>query len=246
MSQEAPPLRNSPDPPDRLLSYDFVALTLAAAFGFCNIAVFYGLSAYLEKIGLDPAWRGAVIAAEPLAALLARPALSLRLTPRRALDTARISLAALGVALVCYQFASGIPALIAVRLFHGLAFVCLVSAVTVLLTKVVTPRFAGRAFGLFSLSSLAPYAVMPPLMEWLLSRGGNEARAYAWTALLTLPALVMLLPLGRRLGRASFPDQDGWRPTIRSLRENLGHRPVALSWERIFLSSRASRRCIFS
>ena len=85
---------------------------------------------------------------------------------------ARFSLAAIGLALPCYLFAKTIPELLVVRVFHGLAFVCLVSAIMTLLSKVVPPRFAGRAFGLFSLSSLVPYALMPPLTEWLLARGG--------------------------------------------------------------------------
>jgi len=216
------------DRPERLLTYDFVVLTLAAGLGFCNIAVFYGLASYLEKLGVDPAWRGTIIAAEPLAAFLARPFLSVWLTPRQALALARLSLAAIGVALPCYQFAATIPGLLVVRVFHGLAFVCLVSAVVTLLSKVVPPRFAGRAFGLFSLSSLVPYALMPPLTEWLLARVGGEAQAYAWTALLTLPSLAMLAPLGARLGRGSFPPAETRRPSMGELRENLSQRPVLL------------------
>jgi len=216
------------DRQERLLSYDFVVLTLAAAFGFCNIAVFYGLASHLERLGVDPAWRGTIIAAEPLAALLARPFLSVWLTARQALVLARLSLMAIGVALPCYLFAGTIPTLLAVRVFHGLAFVCLVSAVVTLLSKVVPPRLAGRAFGLFSLSSLVPYAIMPPLTEWLLARVGGEAQAYAWTALLTLPSLAMLAPLGTRLGRAAFPEAEARRPTMREFRENLAQSPVVL------------------
>ncbi|WP_243310037.1 MFS transporter [Fundidesulfovibrio agrisoli] len=214
--------------PERLLSYDFVVLTLAAGFGFCNIAVFYGLASHLEHLGVDPAWRGTIIAAEPLAALLTRPFLSVWLTARQALVLARLSLVAIGAALPCYLYAETIPALLAVRVFHGLAFVCLVSAVVTLLSKVVPPRLAGRAFGLFSLSSLVPYAIMPPLTEWLLARVGGEAQAYAWTALLTLPSLAMFVPLGSRLGQAAFPATDTRRPTMREFRENLAQNPVVL------------------
>lgn len=212
-----------------LFTYEFTVLTLAAALGFCNIAVFYGLATWLERMGVDPAWRGALIAAEPLAALAARPLLSFLLTARRALFTARLGLLGMGLALPCYQLAHTAPALFAVRVFHGLSFVCLVSAVMALLAKVVPPGLAGRAFGYFSLSSLIPYAVMPPLMEWLLPRVGGEARAYAWTALLTLPALALMAPLGASLGPGAFPDEEDRRgPTPGEILENLRQGPVLL------------------
>lgn len=211
-----------------LFTYDFIVLTLAAAFGFCNIAVFYGLASYLDRIGVDPAWRGAVIAAEPLASFLARPFLSVALTPRHGLALARLSMAGLGLALPCYQFAHGLPALFAVRIFHGLAFVCLVSSVMVLLARTVPVKLSGRAFGFFSLSSLVPYAIMPPLTEWLLPRVGGEAQAYAWTALMTLPALTLMIPLGARFGRDAFPREEHHAPSRSDILKNLAQRPVLL------------------
>lgn len=224
-----PPSRHGVPP---LLTYEFVVLCLAATFGFCNIAVFYGLASYLERVGIDPAWRGAVLAAEPLAAFLARPFLSVLLPPRRALALARLSMAGMGIILPCYQFAYDIPSLLVVRVLHGLSFVCLVSAVTVLLASTVPPRMAGRAFGYFSLSSLVPYALMPPLTEWLLPRVGDEAQAYAWTALLTLPALALMAPLGARLAGPTRPGmdtgQDRRPPSRGEVLENLRRVPVLL------------------
>jgi predicted MFS family arabinose efflux permease len=211
----------------RLFTYEFIVLTLAAAFGFCNIAVFYGLATHLERIGVDPAWRGAVIAAEPLAALLARPLLSLRLTARHALPLARLSLVALGLALNCYQFAVDLAALLAVRVFHGLAFVCLVSAVMVLIARVIPPKLAGRGFGYFSLSALIPYALMPPLAEWMIPLVGGEAKAYAFTALLTLPSLALLAPLGAPAGERG--GENGHKPPGRAaILANLSLTPILL------------------
>jgi MFS family permease len=216
-------------PAERLWTYDFTVLTLAATFGFCNIAIFYGFASYLERLGIDPAWRGVLLGAEPLAAFILRPLLSVFVTPRNALALARVSLVAMGTALCCYQFVSSIPALLVVRLFHGLAFVCLVSAIIVLLSRVIPKSLSGRAFGYFSLSALVPYAVMPPLTEWLLPRVGNEARAYAITALLVLPALATLAPLGTRLGRRAFGNAaDTHRPSLADIRCNLQQRPVVL------------------
>jgi len=216
-------------PQKRLWTYEFTVLTVVTALGFCNIAVFYGFSSYLERIGMPPVWRGPLLAAEPLAACLARPFLSVLATPGNALALARWSLVAMGAALCCYQFASGLPALLTVRFLHGLSFVCLVSATMTLLTTIIPKSLSGRAFGYFSLSALVPYATMPPLMEWLLPRVGNEARAYAITAWLVVPALALFVPLGRHLKRQPLAGVAGFgRPSLTEIRENLRQWPVLL------------------
>lgn len=220
---------SAPAQPGRLFTYDFTVLTLAATFGFCNIAVFYGFASYLERLGVPPAWRGWLLGAEPLAAFCLRPFLSVLITPRNALDIARISLIAMGLALCGYSFAHGTAPIVVVRLFHGAAFVCLVSAVTVLLARSIPRRLAGRAFGYFSLSALVPYAVMPPLIEWLLPRLGREDKAYALCALLTLPALALLAPLGKSLGRRAMQSAaDAGRPGLSQVRQSLALVPVRL------------------
>ncbi len=215
--------------PERLFTYEFTVLTLAATFGFCNIAIFYGFATYLERLGIDPAWRGVLLGAEPLAAFCLRPALSVLVTPRNALVLARLSLAGLGVALCCYTLARGIGPILAVRLFHGLSFVCLVSAIMVLLARIIPKPLAGRAFGYFSLSALIPYAVMPPLTEWLLPRLGREDLAYAACSLLAVPGLALMLPLGARLGRRAMAGAPGTRrPGWAELRADLALPPVVL------------------
>ncbi|MEA4856089.1 MAG: MFS transporter [Solidesulfovibrio sp.] len=215
--------------PERLFTYDFSVLTLAAAFGFCNIAVFYGFGSYLKRLGVDPAWWGPLLAAEPLAAFCLRPFLSVLVTPRNALALARWSLVGLGLALCGYPFARGIEALLLVRLCHGVAFVCLVSSVTVLLAQAIPRTLAGRAFGYFSLSALVPYAVMPPLAEGLLPVLGREDRVYACCAVFVLPALALLAPLGRRLGRRAMAGVAGTsRPTVAQVRQTLASPSVRL------------------
>lgn len=214
----------------RLFTYDFTILTLAATFGFSNIAVFYGFDTYLERLGVPPDWRGLLLGAEPLAAFCLRPFLSVLVTPRNALALVRASLVGMGLALCAYLGARGIGLLLVVRLFHGITFVCLVSGITVLLVQVIPKGLAGRAFGYFSLATLVPYAVMPPVTEWLLSRVHREDRAYAICAVLVLPALALLVPLGRHLGRralAAVEDPDRG-VSLADLRRPLALMPVRL------------------
>ncbi len=191
--------------------------------------MFYGFGSYLKRLGVDPAWWGPLLAAEPLAAFCLRPFLSVLVTPRNALALARWSLVGLGLALCGYPFARGIEALLLVRLCHGVAFVCLVSAVTVLLAQAIPRTLAGRAFGYFSLSALVPYAVMPPLAEGLLPVLGREDRVYACCAVFVLPALALLAPLGRRLGRRAMAGVAGTsRPTVAQVRQTLASPSVRL------------------
>ncbi|KHK03523.1 MFS transporter [Desulfovibrio sp. TomC] len=214
---------------ERLFSYEFMVLLLAATFGFCNIAIFYGFETYLARLGIEPAWRGWLLGAEPVAAFCLRPFLSVLITPRNALPLVRAALVGMGLALCAYQFARGIGPILAVRLFHGVSFVFLVSAVTALLAQAIPKALAGRAFGYFSLSSLVPYALMPPLAEWLLPRLGREDRVYAVCSLLALPGLALLAPLGKRLEqRAKAGLANAGRPTWADVRHTLALPPVRL------------------
>lgn len=216
--------------PERLFTYEYTVLLLAALLGFSNIAVFYGFEAYLARLGIPLAWRGWLLGAEPLAAFCLRPFLSVLITPANALSLARAALVGLGLSLCAYPLAQGIGGILAVRLFHGLSFVFLVSAVTALLAQVIPKALAGRAFGYFSLSSLVPYAVVPPLAEGLLAWLGREDRVYAAFSLLTLPALALLGPLGRRLARrAKAGDPGPGRPSLAMVRETLSLTPVRLA-----------------
>jgi MFS family permease len=216
-------------PTPRLFTYDFTVLLAAAAFGFCNIAVFYGFASYLERLGVDPAWRGWLLGAEPLAAVCLRPFLSILATPRNALALARISLLCMGLALCGYLFARDIGPIAVVRLFHGASFVCLVSAVTVLLARAIPAGLSGRAFGLFSLSALVPYAIMPLVAERLLPLLGREDRVYAVCSVLVLPGLALLAPLGRRFGRRAMSAVAGTqRPSLAAVRRTVSLTPVRL------------------
>lgn len=167
-------------------------LTLVAGFGFSNIALFYGLTSYLALLGYDAHWQGLLFAAEPLAALVLRPWLGLWITPGRSVPTARLALALMAVALLGYGSITSLVGLFILRLTHGVAFVTLVSAVTIKLTRHITREQSAKAFYLFSLASLVPFAVVPVAAEWLMSLVSGEASLYAWSSVLCLPALAVL------------------------------------------------------
>lgn len=186
-----------------LFSYPFVSLCAVALFGFGNIAVFYGLYPYLVSIGISPFWSGWILALEPMTALVLRPFISPRLGPGNALPVMCASLVMTALALLGYCLARDAASLVCLRIFHGAAFVALVSATTALLVHFIPPSASGRGFGVFSLTTMLPFAVMPPLMEFLLRFVPDAGQAYAWISLMTLPALALLIPLRPHARRAA-------------------------------------------
>jgi predicted MFS family arabinose efflux permease len=185
--------------PKSLRSLEFLLLCGVSFFAFCNMAVFYGFYNYLGQIGIPAEWRGVLLGLEPFTAfalrLLLIPLISVR-------NAARMLLAGLGllvIALVSYRWATTIPSLIVLRVLHGAAFVTLVSASITLVVRFIPEERSAQGFSLFSLTTLLPYAIMPPLTEWLLPRVASAAEIYAAVSALAIPAILLLLAGQRRL-----------------------------------------------
>lgn len=212
-----------------IFNYPFTALCLVALFGFGNIAVFYGFYPYLLSIGIPPFWAGWLLALEPLAAFVLRPFISPLLDSGNALAAMRASLVMIALALIGYAHAHSVPLLVCLRVFHGAAFVTLVSATTALLVHFIPPGRSGQAFGLFSLTTMLPFALMPPLTEWLLRHVSNAGHAYAWISLMTLPALALLAPFAPYAAHARESEQSRRdRPGLKDITQALRNPEIAL------------------
>ncbi|GAU08955.1 MFS transporter [Desulfoplanes formicivorans] len=198
-----------------LFSYGFVTLSLTALFGFCNIAIFYTFYHYLVTLGIPHQWIGVLLILQPLTACVVRPFISPFLHAGNGLRYVYISLLVNGLALLWYPFALTIPALVAVRILHGVAFVVLLSSVATLLVLFIPPEKSGQGFGIFSLSSLIPYAILPPLNEWALARFGlDESTTYAMAVVFVIPALLFLAPMR---GILAGKKRDQKRPPRQSI-----------------------------
>ncbi len=214
----------------RLFSLEFVSLTTVSFFAFCNMAVFYSFFGYLERIEIPVEWRGFLVGLEPMSAFALRLAIIPLLHVGNAAGLMLVALSMLVVALFSYDFAVTIPSLIALRIFHGAAFVLLVSASMALVVHFIPKERSGQGFGFLSAAVLVPYAIMPPLTEALLPLVHNEALIYRGVTVLALPAFVLLLILRRRIGDA-LSRLDGaltMRPDIESIRQNLKEPGVIL------------------
>lgn len=178
--------------------FEFLSLCAISVLAFCNIAIFYGFYAYLTELGISPAWRGPLLALEPFTALLVRPFLGRFLTLGSSVRFMRVGMALATLSLLCYPFTTAIPALVLVRVLHGLGFVTVVAGLMGVLTAVLPREKSAQGFGLFSVTILLPYAIVPPFVELVLPYLPGHGYAYALAAPLMLPAFLLLGPLERR------------------------------------------------
>ena len=186
----------------KLFTFEFVTLNLVIFFAFCNLAVFYSFFSYLERIGIPAYWRGFLVGLEPMSAFVLRLAAIPMLHAGNAAAAMLNALSMIVTALCSYGWVTTIPGLAALRIFHGAAFVLLVSAGMALVVHFIPKEKSGQGFGFVSLSTLVPYAVMPLLSEVLLGQTQNEAHMYRAVTVLAAPAFVLLFLLRKRLKRS--------------------------------------------
>lgn len=212
-----------------LWNFEFAALCAISVLAFSNLAIFYGFYDYLAGLGIPPSWRGPLLALEPFTALVLRPFFGRHLTLSSGPRFMGVGLVLASLSLVSYPFATSIPALIVVRMVHGAGFVAIVSGLMGLLAVSLPRDRTAQGFGLFSITVLVPNAVMPFFVELLLPRFPGQGTVYALAAPLMLPALLLLVPLGKRT-RERMRGQPGEhlrKPGRAEVRDNL-RRPGVL------------------
>ncbi len=214
----------------KLFTFEFIALNCIIAVAFCNIAVFYSFFHYLGSIGIPPAMRGFLTGLEPMTAFVLRifviPLIGVK-------DTLRLILVSLMMVIavsLAYPFALTVSSLMALRIFHGAAFVLLTSALIALIVMFIPRDKSGQGFGIISVATMVPYAVVPPVTELLLPHVRSESSIYAGFSVFALLAIVLLVQMRKRIENA-LGDMDATlmgRPAIGDLRKNIKNRPVLL------------------
>jgi len=226
-----------PSPPNKLWSFEFLALCLIIAVAFGNVSVFYGFYHYLGTIGIPIEWRGFLVGLEPMSAFILRLFVLPWLHVRNAFSVTMVSLVMLIAASCTYLWVTSVPAMIVLRIFHGAVFVLLTSAVISLVVNFIPGDRSGQGFSAISIATMIPYAVIPPLSEALLPYVRNEADIYAAVSIFSVVAICFLIALRGRIGDA-LRGMDGvlmHRPNISEIRENLRMRSVIVLLASIFL-----------
>lgn len=200
--------------PKTLWNYEFCALCAISLLCFCNLAIFYGFYNHLVYLDIPVFWRGPLLALEPLTALFLRPCLSGVLTLGNSTRAMRLGTALAIAALVSYPAAQSVAAIALVRVIHGAGYVLLASGVMAAFTHILPRDRVAQGFGLLSLTSLLPSALMPPFVEFVTPQLPGPGWAYAVAAPLMLPVLLLLIPFGRktRALAAALPPEHTSRP----------------------------------
>lgn len=208
-----------------LFTYEFWALCAVGLLCFCNLAIFYGFYNYLDYLGIEHAWRGPLLALEPLTALALRPYLSTRLTLKNSVPAMRLGIALAVLAFASYPFALNVPTIALVRVIHGTGYVILASGLMAAFTCLIPSDRVAQGYGILSLTSLLPSALMPPFVEVVTPLLPGPSWAYAMAAPLMLPAFLLLLPMGRRAREkaAALPPEHSARPGWEQVFHGLRH-----------------------
>jgi len=169
-----------------------VMLMAATFIAYANVAVFFQFYGYLRTLAIDPAWHGPLIGCFAAVSLVARPLIIpfIHKGNARRIAAAGAVLAALGLA--AYSLAGGPWGLLAVRAFHGLAFVVLGGALMAAFVEMVPTDRSAQFFGLLSVVVMVPNTIVPPILPWLdRTMGGFTQVLLGFAALmgLTLPLI---------------------------------------------------------
>jgi predicted MFS family arabinose efflux permease len=172
---------------ESLITKEFIALNAIIFLAFCNIAVFFQFHQYLSTLSVPADYFGTLIGLFSVSVLVIRPIISPLIHDDNSKRWIAISCGGVIVSLFLYNAANDFWSMALVRLVHGTAYVVLATAVLNRMVEAIPADKSGQAFGLISVITLLPYAVIPPVLGPLISWAGSFDRV------LDLSALVMLL-----------------------------------------------------
>ena len=193
-----------PDPAPALTapiySGKFIFLLAAIFLAYANISVFFQFYGYLKTLPIAPEWYGLLIGAFSAVSLLVRPLVSPFCHAGNARRFLWIGTAAAICALAAYSLAESFWSLLAVRLFHGLAFVVLGTALMTLAVGYIPKDHSAQFFGMLAIVILIPNTIIPPFLPLLLDVFGGFPRVLLFFS----AVIVLIFPL---VSRAGNPDQ---------------------------------------
>jgi len=217
---------------NRLFTLRFISINAIAFFAFSNLAVFFNLNNYLKDLGNIPeSYIGIIISVFSLAALIFNPIFGYFIKPGRGRKSMIISIIMFAVCLLLYPYAKSAWSLTILRFVQGIFFSLMLAATVAEFVTVIPSGKSGQAFGIFSVSNLLPYAVLPPLLEifFIKNTVSNASHVYAGSAILLLPAILLVLTVipGKKEGAVQGVTQ-GKNLSSREIAKEMRRLPVAV------------------
>lgn len=169
----------------------------ATFLAYANISVFFQFVAYLGDLHIDPGWFGLIIGIFSAVSLIARPLVIPFIHAGNVRRFLGIGVFAAAASLAAYGASAGLWSLIAVRIFHGLAFVILGAALMTIIVEHIPRDSSAQAFGILAVFILIPNTVIPPMLPFLERRLGGFTHVLMLFALITVlvyPLVLMIHP----------------------------------------------------
>jgi len=176
---------------DKIFTRECFALNAMTFLAFSTIAIFFDYYQYLKSLPINPQRFGLLIGIFSVSSLVLRPLLSFTIRPSNAKHWITWCGIVLIAILLLYETAVSFWWVLIVRVVHGAAYVGLVTAVVTLLVKYVPRERSGQAFAFFSVVTLLPFAVIPPVIQCLSLLLGSFTRVLDLSGLL----LILMFPL---------------------------------------------------
>ncbi len=212
-------------PSEKIFTKEFLALNGVIFLVFCNVAIFFQFQNYLQgELHLPQSSLGFLIGIFAFTALIVRPIISPFLHSDNARKWLFISTVGVIASLILYYPARGFWSMAVVRVLHGGIYVVLATAALTKIMDSIPENRSGQAFGLITVITLLPYAVMPPLLDPLIrALGGFLPVLYltAFLMILVFPLLLLIKTKDKEMGKKA-----GQRITGREQIENLKDQQV--------------------
>jgi predicted MFS family arabinose efflux permease len=190
--------------PVRLITKEFLSLNGIIFLNFCNIAVFFQFHHYLlNELLIPPKEIGLLIGLFALTGLVIRPLISPLLHSGNARKWIFVSSIGIILSLLLYQPARSFWSMALLRVIHGGVYVVMGTAMMAKIVGAIPSDKSSQAFGVISVITLLPYAVMPPILEPLIRAFGGFVPVLLFTALLMVLVFPLLL-----LVQSSPPAED--------------------------------------
>jgi len=213
---------------DKLLTFEFLALSFITFAAVCNVSVFFNFHLYLQGIGHSGKEAGFLIGLYSLSAMVLYVTVSQWIRLHNAISCMSAGILLVVGCGVAYLFAEQFLALAVVRIINGLGMFLVMASCMVMLVAIIPRQKSGLAFSLYSVALLLPYSIMPAVSEVLLPLLGKPTTMYLLTACLLLPALFMVVSIRTRVRNRFLELEKKGTGTLCKIseRKNLLRRPV--------------------
>lgn len=210
---------------NKVITYNFIALSLLSFLVLCNVAIFFNFHHYLVGIGIESKTSGFLVGLSSLTAVIFYATMSARVTLANANKSIVMGILMLVACGFSYQFAHTFWSIFLIRVVNGSGAFFVMAGCMVMLVSIIPPKKSGFAFSIYSVALLMPYSLIPAFTELVKPWVSDPPKLYMVTASMLLPSLLLLPFMSIKKGVPKKPRLTTFSATS-SVKKNLLQKPV--------------------